>query len=199
MRHSIIEKLEHLVQNPIDTECKAVYLMTQLRKLWEEEGKPQTELALWMHWALHTELSGQDTISHLLLEIDAVVDGLNNGLPPFSDKLSLASLKDLLKHRLTNLGLPTLICDQEDYWTKFITSYSGIIEDGTLKVKASAGLNYVTEVIFKKGVQTPTGDFPFSFTWKVKVKDCRFRTVNITPNSHEHSHGFTVWSYQTEA
>jgi hypothetical protein len=77
--NSILEKLKILLSGPINSEPKALYLMAQLRKLTEKEGRLPSPLTLWMHWALHTKLEAPSATFHLLKEIDNFIPLLCDG------------------------------------------------------------------------------------------------------------------------
>ena len=74
--NAIVAKLNSLLADPIDSECKAVYLLCEVRKLLEPVPPPNRPFALNMycHWALHVDLNCKGTISSFLKQVDDYVD-----------------------------------------------------------------------------------------------------------------------------
>ena len=66
--NAIVEKLNAVIAKPIDSECKVVYVLCEVRKLLESIPANQRPWALNMycHWALHVDLHGEDTIRSFL-------------------------------------------------------------------------------------------------------------------------------------
>jgi hypothetical protein len=63
MTKDIVSKLMALLSEPVDTECKVVYLLAEVRKLLERDDPNHNMGSLWMycHWALHVDLESPKT------------------------------------------------------------------------------------------------------------------------------------------
>ena len=114
--NAIVGKLRALLADGIDSECEVVYLLCEIRKLFDKTPAPARPFALNMycHWALHVDLSGTDTIMPFLQQIDAYVDGVLVGPEDFGasnrmvrDFIFLDTFKSQLRDFLAGYGLPT--------------------------------------------------------------------------------------------
>ena len=192
----IKEKLRKLLGNTIDQECQAVYLMVQLRKLWEKEGRPSTPLSIWMNWVAHTDLTHEGTVSSLMSPIeDWANEFCKNGAPPLGpQELTFYNFKEDLKNRLVTLDLPTNICDNAIQWKAFITAYSSVIEDGSLTI-SSPQFNHVEKAIFKKDRPLPNSPLPFSIVWTIFLKNCKYREIELQPLLSERNE-FVGWGHE---
>jgi hypothetical protein len=189
MRDAIVEKLDKFLSEPVDTECKAVYLFCEIRKLSDKDGY-NLPLGLFMcaNWALHVDLDRNKGADDFIKKIDGFVeeelnrtkDRLSFKSPTtFSDidvwkeMCFIGSLRADLKKFFEHFGLQTTLCDDDEKWIKFVVAYAGVIEDGalTLSVSSKTPLNCVDGLVFRKGlpVETEKG-FPFQFDWEIKLK-----------------------------
>src|SRR5262245_50672197 len=75
MVKDIISKLREHLSASVNTECRAVYLLAEVRKVIDDEKPRPWPLALWLHcnWALHVDLSQPNTTIDLLRKIDNFV------------------------------------------------------------------------------------------------------------------------------
>jgi hypothetical protein len=190
MESSIRRKITEHLANPINTECKAVYLLCELRKLYDgqRDGIPFT-LQMCIDWALHTELNGKGA-QNFLLDVDKFVESHLNGNTDichehktFENFLFIGDFKVALKDFLLSEGIPTEICDEESKWSQFIAAYSGVIEDGSLKYKADAPLKFISEVKFTKGRAISNSDLPFEMSWEIRLRDGRKLISSLSCNS----------------
>src|SRR5262245_38999047 len=105
----------------MDSECKVVYLLAEIRKILEDEDPQPRPLALLMHchWALHVDLTRPGTTSDFLQRIDNFIFPYVSGqkAPQEVDEyllsldfIYLQSLRDELHSFLNSHGLPTSIC-----------------------------------------------------------------------------------------
>lgn len=189
MRNAIKEKVTAHLSTQIDTECKVVYLLCELRKLFEDDrDSVPFHFQLFVDWALHVNLSGMGA-RDFVEKLDRFVESALNGNTDISfehiihDNLALAgsfrsSLKDFLKlHQL-----PTRICDDDAWWNSFIHAYAGVIEDGSLSYKGE-GLKRVLGTKFTKGRTVDNADLPFELNWEIFLKDGRRLEMTIQKNS----------------
>ena len=78
MKDDIIGKLKRHLSDPITTECAAIYLLVQVRKILEKSQPTPPPFVLWMycHWAVHVDLTRDKMMRCFLEKIDRYV--LNN-------------------------------------------------------------------------------------------------------------------------
>ncbi|MBI2955986.1 MAG: hypothetical protein HYY26_01605 [Acidobacteria bacterium] len=175
MRNAIIDKLARHLSTPVDTECKAVYLLCEARKLFDSETLP----ALYMcaNWALHVDLDSSRNrgARRLLQQVDAfVAEYLQHGYIPFPEPaifkelLFIGSFRRELRAFLASLGLPTDLCDEHAHWFTFLEAYAGVIEDGSLVCKGE-GFRHITKLVFTKGRTLSGADLPFTIDWEVAL------------------------------
>jgi len=184
MEHDIVSKLRTHLQSPVDTECKVVYLLCQLRKLGAGQKLPFS-LQMCFNWALHVDLDCNSGANAFLAEFDDYVGGYNatknanSFLTPFhGDLLFILSFRSDLKAFLELKKLPTDLCDDAN-WKDFIHAFSGVIEDGCMKPwstkKKPFYLKNIEQVIFSKEPITDphisaNSELPFFLSWTVHQK-----------------------------
>ena len=159
--NSIVSKLNAVLAEPIDSEWRVVCVLCEVRKLLEHVPPPQRPFALNMycHWALHVELHGKDTITPFLQEIDAYVDGVLVGPEDFGASNRMVReflILDTLRYQLRDFclanGIRTDLTDDDTRWNEFVRHYAGVIEDGSLEIRAqNHGQKHVKQVTFIKG------------------------------------------------
>ena len=166
MTKDIVGKLRNHLAQRIDTECAVVYLLAEVRKLLERDDPQQRHGAVWMHchWALHVDLHSPKTTLEFLKFVDCWVTNTVADLFPrgtwkplqehylFKDFIYLDTFRTQLKTFLACYGLPTQLCDQDDRWFAFLSSYAGVIEDGSLTARGDRNneLGAVKQVTFTK-------------------------------------------------
>jgi len=190
MTDAIVEKLRQHVFGPVDTECKVVYLLCEIRKLLDKKTTDPKVLALrqlltlrlFCNWALHVNLSQQTTMA-LLEKVDAFVVGRNAGeteatigaeIHLFRDFVYLETFRKELSQFLAGYALPTSLCDENEGWFAFLAAYAGIIEDGSLTCEGKnlARLRLVKGVTFTKSQQIlEDSHVPFGINWTILLKD----------------------------
>jgi hypothetical protein len=189
MQNAIIDKLARHLSAPIDTECKVVYLLCEVRKILDRKTAP-LGLLMYADWAVHVTLDRNPGAEQLLGEVDQLVaQYLRQGSPAprrrtatEKELVFIGSFREELRAFLASFGLPTDLCDDHERWFKFVTAYAGVIEDGDLIYKAKKGLRYVKRLIFTKGKQTTDedADLPFIINWKIELLDSRMLYASLT-------------------
>ena len=166
-RNAIVKKLTDIVAARVDSECQVVYILAEVRKLDEMSGKKTTAtLRMFLHWALHVDLEGADTIKTFVERIDDVVVKLLTGrsTPEATIAAENALYKEVtyfdqfrneLRAFFQIWGIPTELCDDDERWFDFVTAYTRVIEDGSLVGKSKQMVETVT---FMKGHKNPAGD-----------------------------------------
>lgn len=175
MRPSIIEKLSLHLEDQMNSECKVVYLLCELRKLIDRQRTP-LHLQMCMDWALHVDLSGSGA-QNFLKRLDKYVEEylVNPEIfdeQIFSELMFIGSFRKELRDFLISNKLCSKICDDDTEWDTFIHSYAGVIEDGALEYKA-VGLNQIFAIVFNKGDLMAPADLPFALEWEILLKDSR--------------------------
>ena len=189
MRNAIIDKLARHLSAPVETECEAVYLLCEARKLFDRETPP----ALYMcaNWALHVDLDSSRNrgARRLLQEVDGfVAEYLELGCIPFPEPtifkelLFIGSFRQELRAFLASLELPTDLCDEDAWWFTFVEAYAGVIEDGSL-VCQGEGFRYITKLVFTKGRTLSDADLPFTIDWEVALVDSRTLYAELHTNT----------------
>jgi hypothetical protein len=198
MTKDIIKKLCAHLNAGIDTECKVVYLLAQIRKILDRDD-PQRQssdyTALWMccHWAVHPDLTSLQTTGEFLDKVDRWITNTVAYLQPrgewsfveefnlFRDFIFLATIRNQLKTFLQRYNLPTDLCDLDESWHQFINAYGGVIEDGTLSLKTNSNpLGAVKQITFKKlGKLSDRHHVSFVIQWRIDLFDGRTLIANV--------------------
>ena len=212
MNVDIVAKLEKHLSIPVDTECAAVYLLVEVRKLLDSDKIDPKPFALWMycHWAVHVDLHHRNTTIHFLEKIDSFVRNQVSGFESEDDRQyedeqdvflefsSLDTFRRQLRQFLESHKLPTSLCDEDASWHRFISVYAGVIEGGTLstgKLRETElqKLKAIQEVTFTKLPSSENNVF-FVIQWDVRLKDGKTLTAVFKAMQEPSgvSHG---WSY----
>jgi hypothetical protein len=199
--NSIVMKLNAVLAEPVDSECKVVYVLCEVRKLLEHVPAHQRPFALNMycHWALHVELHGKDTVTPFLQQIDAYVDGVLVGPEDFGasnrmvrDFVFLDTFRSQLRDFFQTNGVGTELTDDDARWNEFVRHYAGVIEDGSLSIRAqNHGLKHVKQVTFVKG-RDAIGEFaqiPFDMMWSVALLDGRNLDIDVNARPAQNGAG----------
>jgi hypothetical protein len=184
-------KLNALLADPIDSEAKVVYLLAEVRKLVDKTPARERPFALNMycHWALHVELSGKDTITRFLQQVDDYVNGVLVGPEDLGasnrmvrEFLLLDTLRSQMRDFFHASGIRAELLDDNDRWHQFVAHYAGVIEDGSLQILApNHGMRHVKQVTFVKG-SNAMGEFdtiPFDMVWHVELRDGRSLDIDV--------------------
>jgi len=204
MKDAIVEKLREHLAGPVDTECKVVYLLCEVRKLLDNQPPDPVPFALrlYCHWALHVDLSRPLTTMHFLSQVDSYVfDKLNVGDTNetllaehalFQEFVYLETFRKELSQFLAIHALPTSLCDEDGRWFFFLAAYAGVIEDGSLacESKDPNKLRIVERVTFTESTRKRTGGhLPFDVKWDIQLKDKRTVEIEVgTQSDHKLMH-----------
>jgi hypothetical protein len=143
MTNAIVEKLRTELAGLINTECKVVYVLCEIRKLLEnhKQNVRWFTLRLHCHWALHVDLDRPTTTLQFLGKVDTyiantwdtpsatiTVDREGNIIkcevpkldPIFQDFGFLETFRKELGEFLAEYGLSTMLCDDNTRWSKFL-------------------------------------------------------------------------------
>jgi hypothetical protein len=198
--NAIVMKLNAILVAPVDSECKVVYVLCEVRKLMEQRIPKQARpfaLNMYCHWALHVELHGQDTIAPFLRQIDAYVDGVLVGHEDFAatdrivrDFALLDTFRSELRGFLHDNGIRREFTENDALWHEFVKHYAGVIEDGSLSFREPNGLKHVKEVTFVKGRDAMAGStLPFDMRWSVALLNGRSLDIDVNARPAQHSPG----------
>ncbi len=195
-RHSIIEKLHSALTQPIETEMQVVYILVEIRKLLEHDGKKELYPApnFYGNWVVHTKLSGSPVADRIVRLLDEVMYRKANGTVDlkledeavafFNETLFREQLSALLE----SVGLPTELCTDDTTWHDFRKKLAGVIEDAPLELKpskASKPTHFVERVI----VKNKSTDYALNVEWEtvmhshpiVEIKDGKMKLKTKAP------------------
>lgn len=201
MTKDIVGKLKTHLSKRIEDEAGVVYLLVEVRKLLERDDPNHNQGALWMycHWALHVDLDSPKTTMDFLSRVDCWITNTVAYLTPAGpwqvidehrlsqDFIFLNTFRSQLRDFLSHYGLPIDVCDTDELWHDFLEAYSGVIEDGSLSVKADKlnVLSAVKQVIFRKGQSlTDAHHVPFVIRWDIELKDGRTVKASLETVPH---------------
>jgi hypothetical protein len=199
--NAIVKKLRDSLSDPVDSECKVVYILAETRKLLETY-RPNPfpfALKLYCHWALHVDLENPGTTLPFLERVDTFAASVLAGNSDiaaehrmFREFVFLDTFRQQFRQLLQTYNLPTAVCDEDSRWHEFLTHYAGVIEDGSLSCKAKAtSLKLVSEVVFTKGRTATSREkfyIPFGLVWTIVLLNGRNLTVEVkasAPYGHE--------------
>ncbi len=163
-RHSIVEKLQRELEQPIGSERQVVYLLVEIRKLIEIGGdlaKFET-LKFCCDWIAHPILTGamaqqivrQFDKAHQETEtIRTAADGQRVDidwafLQNFEAVLRLSTFREQLAEYLQLNGLDPNMAVGDGHWSTFLTYFARIIEDCPLRLRGPV-LEHTNEVVLK--------------------------------------------------
>ena len=194
MKDAIIGKLRAHLAGPVDTECRVVYLLCEVRKLLDKQRPDPMPFALrlYCHWAVHVDLSRPSTTMPFLEKVDDYVfnklnaDETNDTIVAeegiFREFVYLETFRKELSQFLALHRLPTSLCDEDALWFAFLAAFAGVIEDGSLTCvsRDADKLKIVKRVTFTKGREwRRDGHVPFRLKWDILLKDNRRVEVEV--------------------
>jgi hypothetical protein len=141
MRHAIVEKLDLLISNGIQTEAQVVYLLVEVRKLLEMQQRKHEFEALVFHcdWVVHAQLSGA-TAQYYLSHINRMQHSNVTGELHADEWEEVAPLigaqrfHEDLRTVLRLEGISSAVCDEPSKWTSFMSLYGAVISDVPLTI-----------------------------------------------------------------
>jgi hypothetical protein len=171
-RPSIIDKLDRELRTPITSEMQVVYILVQLRKMLEYDGKKDTYpvLNFYGNWVVHTKLSASpvaDEIVRLFDEsmyrkINDTIDiSLENAVVKVCDE---TLLREELRTFLESLRLPKTICTDSLNWFHFRKKLASVIEDTPLELRPSKKPTHFIKCMVVKNKST---DDALKVEWEV--------------------------------
>ena len=189
MENAIVRKLRTLLASGVDSECKVVYFLAELRQLFPK--RTPFALRLYTNWALHVNLSHDYTTREFLERVDAYIESILAGCKDIRlenrmlrDFVYLDTFRQQLATFLNESCLPRAICDKDSRWHEFLRHYAGVIEDGSLTCEGQ-GLKFVEKLIFTKGMVRSENHFiPFDLVWDIALKEKQngMGTFTVTVN-----------------
>jgi hypothetical protein len=199
----IVLKLSKFLEQPVDTECRAVYLLCEIRKLLDHRNIGSTPLRMFCNWAVHVDLTKPGSVKHLLLQMDEVLTNfLDHPQTAATMRVEDALIQELtyfetfrseLLSFLASEGLSTSLCHDDRKWANLLLAYTGVIEDGSL----ISDLNWIKKVTFKIDERAGEGShLPFTMIWRVQLKKeyRRFPVIEISVSGDENRR-LVGWGY----
>src|SRR5579863_6290738 len=180
---NIIDKLRDHINGGIVKEADAVYLLTEVRRLLEQQGlkKDYEYLTFYCDWVVHPKLTGSMAQrmlkrfdeANIHLKTGMELHELPNGLSHEIDRISkLWYFEKELGTFLEKNGLPDLSAIRPDGWSHFWHLYTQIVEDCPLVMTSGNGsdIEKVT-VHFELAKQPIEDEMLYKITWTVTDKN----------------------------
>jgi hypothetical protein len=184
----ITKKLKKELERGIASEARAVYLLTEVRKLIERDKAKGAYPNLKFHcdWVLHAKLTGPGA-QGILRQFDAAHPLLRDqklelhDLPPMVrseiNRISkMKSFREELDQLLADYGLPPL----KRSWTHFLHLYAKIVEDIPLEV-TSNNAQHISKVVvhFEKAKKKLNGQTIYKVQWSIHDKNGQHGSIEI--------------------
>jgi hypothetical protein len=192
MTSEIIEKLRELLAGlPITDEARAVYLLVQIRKVFQHDQESASltpTLQFYCDWALHVQMDRRSTQA-FLSAVDPILtlqSATSEQQSEFHDLLTLGTLRRELRLFLVGNSLDTSLCDATDHWNSFLQAYSGIVQDSELVLSGSRppsgplnlSVQSVTIKTLPGGVLTEQRPYPMR--WRIHYQDGRSGSLSLS-------------------
>jgi hypothetical protein len=184
----IIKKLKKELDRGIASEARAVYLLTEVRKLIEHDKAKGAYPNLKFHcdWVLHAKLTGPGA-QDILRQFDAAHPLLRDqkvelrDLPPMLrseiNRISkMKSFREELDRLFADYGLPPL----KRGWTHFLHLYAKIVEDIPLEVTGN-NAQHISKVVvhFEKAKKKLNGETMYKVQWSIYDKNGQHGSIEI--------------------
>jgi hypothetical protein len=184
----ITKKLRKEMGRGIASEARAVYLLTEVRKLIERDKAAGAYPNLKFHcdWVLHAKLTGP-AAQEILRQFDAAHPLLRDPQLELHDlpgmlrseiyRISkMRSFREELYRLLEHYGLPPL----KRGWTHFLHLYAKIVEDIPLEVTGNHA-RHISKVVvhFEKAKRKLNGETLYKVTWRIHDKNGQHGSVEI--------------------
>ena len=191
-QNAIIAKLNATMQEPVDSECKVVYALCEIRKA--SKGRPDSSSAICIKHALPTghctstymaripslPFCGRSTPTSTGFLLGP--EDLSASHKMVRDFVVLDTFRAQLRDFLQAVRVRTDLVDDDAAWNEFVAQYAGVIEDGSLAIRSeNHGLEHVKQVTFTKGREV-LGEFsqlPFDMMWTIALLDGRSLEVEV--------------------
>lgn len=145
-KQEVVNKLKiFLNKKPIfSEECKAIYLMVQIRKIldFKDSKHSYDTLRFYCNWVLHIELDNKKTTELLSNILDSVVDNTKSGhdnarniITSYSNFFKLNTLKKECNLFITEYSLPWNLSN--NIWWKFARLLLEIVEGCRVHFKST--------------------------------------------------------------
>ena len=184
----IIKKLKKELDRGIASEARAVYLLTEVRKLIERDKAKGAYRNLKFHcdWVLHAKLTGPGA-QDILRQFDAAHPLLRDqnlelrDLPPVLrreiDRISkMESFREELDQLLADYGLPPV----KRGWTRFLHLYAKVVEDIPLEVTGN-NAQHISKVVvhFAKAKKRLNGETIYRVKWSIHDKNGQQGSIEV--------------------
>jgi hypothetical protein len=146
MQDEIINKLRaFLLKSPINEEPHVVYLLTQVRKVFEWDSAFSARLPtlrFYCNWALHRKLD-RGSADEFLNQVDPILTLQGNHdqstHEKFSRLLTLETFRDEMRAFLKLNTIDSTFCDNDECWNAFLSAYSCVVENCEIAVQGAPG------------------------------------------------------------
>jgi hypothetical protein len=188
VKNAIVQKLQDEFDIPIERESQVVYILVEVRKLFDSEPKEvknkYVTLQFFCDWALHIKLRKRNA-GLLLQPFDEAYgrrgpDGmmLTEDQKRLQEKISLIEFTRQLVEVLESYGIAMNSLIGPQAWFRFIELYLSIIKDCSLDyTDREIKLNHVNQVVVtlyevpeEVRSMEPNMHMPFGIDWRFSFK-----------------------------
>jgi len=180
----ILKKLRDMLTKGVETEADALYVLTEVRKVLEQQGfkKDYEYLTFHCDWAVHSKLTGptaQKVLScfdraNIHLRAGIKLRDLPSALRREIDRLSkLEYFERELAEFLEKHSLPDLSLKRSDGWTHFLHLYAKIVENCPLVMACNNRTATIERVTlhFESAKEPIEDEMLYRVTWEVLDKN----------------------------
>jgi hypothetical protein len=189
----IVAKLTESLSGSIDSECRVVYALVEVRKLLQREKTEDNfgSLKFYCEWAAHAELSwkpAQDLVKEIGDLLGKLSDKENQEIEDggLAGIIYLARFREDLQNCLKHYKIPTKAFDDEQRWQEFLRLYSLVIQDCPLTCKGE-GKSVDEVVVTKAEVADAPGERAFETKWELRLKGETVRLFYLSADGKLHA------------
>jgi hypothetical protein len=171
MEDQIIRKIRAELESGIKSECQAVYMLVEIRKLLDRDRKntlPYNSIRLYSDWVVHVGLEGPQAQS-IVKQADAFYPKLVSGTLSDVEKVDFARIfaLDIFRQELGQfLYAKQLPSFSDEGWNSFLTCFLNVIEDCPLFCRDNGRtVTQVDEVVVVRDPQRISDGSPQPVIW----------------------------------
>jgi len=177
------------------TEAAVVYFLVEVRKLLEHDETKESFAVLnfYCNWVVHTKLETSAIAERIIRLMDDVLAYMvsENDTPASIDELTAhldqSSLRKELGAFLSQVGLPTTVCDSQAYWNNFQRLLGAVIQDAPLLIHKHGKQR--TKRVLNKGRKRPTRYVESVTVENMPLDDGSSLNFKWVPKFHTHPEG----------
>jgi hypothetical protein len=158
-RPAIVGKLERHLQQEMTTEAAVVYFLVEARKLLEHDNSKGrfAVLNFYCNWVVHTRLEASPIAERIIRLMDDMhaylvsASDVPGSVDELTGLLDQSSLQMDLSAFLSQVGLPSAVCDSQMYWNNFQRLLGAVIQDAPLFIRKDSKqpTRYIESISFE--------------------------------------------------